>query len=249
MCIRDRPQIGVNPNSFHNRMPPHYATNTFQHYKQSVSTDNFFNLKQPVAHNKYFSIDQSQMMDQGNFEFHKNPAEFENQRTYNIKDNTSAKTQDGMISKDGRKACQQDNKKPLYSDNARNSEVESSSRSRDKENVEFVSVDPEQFITPIIIKKSDYHTKNCDKSEDTIKDKNSQTEAEIISEKTLFNPGSSDRTVLISSSTELATEVFKVPFSPDKKQFSQKDNVVTLHSGDNTKCNTVTVEVPYVQQY
>lgn len=244
MRAHHQPQIGVNPNSFHNRMPPHYAGNTFQHFKQSVSTDGFFNLKQPVAaHSKYFSIDQQQMMDQGNFEYHKGPAEFENKRTYDVKDNTgTTKIQEGVILKDGRKSCQENNKKALCNESLKNSAVESSTQSHDKENVEFDGVDPEQFITPIIIKKSDYQSKTCDKSEDTTKEKNSQTETE----KVVFNSGS-ERTVLISNDIE--ADVFKVPYSPDKKQFLQKDNVVTLHSGDNTKCNTVTVEVPYVQQY
>lgn len=242
MRVHHQSQIGVNPNSFHNRMPPHYAGNTFQHFKQSISTDGFFNLKQPVSHSKYYSIDQPQMMDQGNFEFHKGPTEFGNQRTYDAKDNTSTtKIQEG-----GRKACQQDNKKALYNESLRNSEVGSSTHSHDKENLEFVGVDPEQFITPIIIKKSDYQSKDCDKNKDATKEKNSRTEVEVISEKSLFSTGS-ERTVLISN--DMGTEVFKVPYSPDKKQFLQKDNVVTLHSGDNTKCNTVTVEVPYVQQY
>lgn len=248
MRVHHQSQIGVNPNSFHNRMPPHYASNTFQHFKQSVPTDGFFNLKQPVAHSKYFGIDQTQMMEPGSFEFHKIPAEFENQRTYSTKDSSSTtKVQEGIISKDGSKACLQGNKKSMYNESLRNPEVDASKQSHGKESLEFVGVDPEQFITPIIIKKSDYCSKECDKIKDTTKDKNSQMETEVIKEKTIYTTGV-ERTVLISPN-DLGAEVFKVPYSPDKKQFSQKDNVVTLHSGDNTKCNTVTVEVPYVQQY
>lgn len=169
-------------------------------------------------------------------------------RTYSKKDSSSTtKIQEGIISKDGSKACLQGNKKAMCNESLRNLEVESSNHSHSKERLEFDGVDPEQFITPIIIKKSDYRSKECDKIKDTTKDKNSQSETEVISEQTLHNTGV-ERTVLISPNG-IGAEVFKVSYSPDKKQFSQKDNVVTLHSGDNTKCNTVTGEVPYLQQY
>ncbi|KAG8297040.1 hypothetical protein J6590_043465 [Homalodisca vitripennis] len=221
-------QLGGNP-SIYNKVAPRYPTSSYQHYKPMIPADPYYNYKHSMGANKYFGYENSQMIDP-TYDYHKMPSDFETARLYGNKE----------ISKDPRRMYHQEIDKSVESaflDPVRKAQIDCF---QDK-SLEFGSVDHDQFISPIIMKSTDQHNRDKDYSEknSSIRDGMNILNNEI--------PAHSEKTVLITSQNG-PPEIFRVPYSPEK-DLSHKDNLVTLHSGDQTKSNTITVEVPYDQQY
>lgn len=237
-------QIGANQTTFHHRLPPRYPSNNYQHYKSGINNDTFFNFKYPVGSSKFFGFDSSNL-DSANFDYHKAPPEFAHQKSFIPKDKIAENFHSNALSKNLDKIDLQDMERRgvMGPEVLKKQHLLNNYQIPEKSNLDFVGVDPEQFITPIIIKKSDYYNK-----ENYSELKLSKNDVMgHVTNKTNFNEGN-EKTVLMHSSN-VETDIFKMSHSSNDKQVFHENNVVTLHSGDQTESNTVTVEVPYDEQY
>lgn len=213
-------QLSNNP-SIYNKVTPRYPTSNYQHFKPNMPVDPYYNYKHQMASSKYFGFENPQIgIDPNNYDYHKIMSDFDAARLFGTKDQP----------KDPRRIGHPDLEKGLESafiDQMRKSQIPDCYQ--DKHNLEFEAVDADQFMGPLVMKKTEM-------------DKNVS-----FKERLNENDNFPEKTVLITSQNG-PPEIFRVPYSPEK-ELSNKDNIVTLHSGDQTKNNTITVEVPYVQQY
>ncbi|XP_054279004.1 uncharacterized protein LOC128997392 [Macrosteles quadrilineatus] len=223
-------QMGNNP-SIYNKVTPRYSAGNFQHYKPPVHPDPYYNFKHPINPNKYLPYDNTQILDP-NYDYHKLTSDFDPARLYSNKD----------LTKDPRRLFHQELDKAAESaflDPVRKAQLNDCYQ--EKVHCEFPNGDPNTFMPPLMVKKSDLIGRDKLYSD---KNHSIRERMDVINNE---NQNPAEKTVLITSQNG-PPEIFRVPFPPEKES-SHKDNVVTLHSGDQTKSNTITVEVPYVQQY
>lgn len=231
-------QQSNNP-SMYDKLSPRFSTNNYDHLK-SVSTDPYYNYKHPMSSSeKYYSYENSPIIN-SNYDYNKFVSEFDNTRLY------------------GNKEAPKDPRRVLHADSLKNPEnsiiepISASSMSncfKDKASLEYTSLEPDQFMSPIVVKSTDNQSELCSQKSIAIEDRlnKQQTKFSNILSSGTESQVQSEKTVLVTSQSGPA-EIFNVLYSK-KKEMAHKDNVVTLHSGDQTKNNTMTVEVPYVQQY
>lgn len=231
-------QHSNNP-SMYDKLSPRFSTNNYDHLK-SVSTDSYYNYKHPMSSSeKYYSYENSPIIN-SNYDYNKFASEFDNTRLYGNKE----------APKDPRRVMHADSQK-----NPENSIIEPLSKSsmpncfKDKTSLEYTSLEPEQFMSPIVVKSTDNQSEPCSQKSIAIEDRlnKQQTKFSNILSTGTESQVQSEKTVLVTSQSG-PPEIFNVSYS-QKKEMTLKDNVVTLHSGDQTKNNTMTVEVPYVQHY
>lgn len=231
-------QHSNNP-SIYDKLSPRFSTNNYDHLK-SVTTDPYYNYKHPMSSSeKYYSYENSQVTN-SNYDYNKFVSEFDNTRLYGSKE----------APKEPRRVLHADSQK-----NPENSVIEPLSKSslpncfKEKTSLEYTSLEPEQFMSPIIVKSTDNRSEQCSQKSNAIEDRlnQQQTNFSTVLSTCIESQVQPEKTVLVTSQSG-SPEIFDVSYSP-KKEMAHKDNVVTLHSGDQTKNNTMTVEVPYVQQY
>uniref|UniRef100_A0A1B6E359 C2H2-type domain-containing protein n=1 Tax=Clastoptera arizonana TaxID=38151 RepID=A0A1B6E359_9HEMI len=221
----------TNQSTFHHRLPPRYPSSSYQPYKSGINNESIFNFKYPVGSNKFFGYDSSNL-DPINFDYHKTLPEFTHQKSYIQKDKLLDNFQNEELNKSADKIDD-------------NSIGRCGLIGSEKSSLDFIGVDPEQFITPIIIKKSDYYNKD---NFGELKSMKLCNEMIGMTDKNINGEGSEKPLEVGPNDSE--SDIFQIAHSSGiiKEAFCE-NNVVTLHSVDQSENNTVTVEVPYNEQY
>lgn len=218
---------GNNSSIYSKVAPKNTNINNYENLKPSP-TDGYFNYKHSTPTSKYFGYDNP--ID-SNYDYHKYISDLDSGRLFENKESPKdprkmyhqeiSKTMNGPYIEPYNKPSDSNSasENPSYGLNTTRSQPFTDSNSNNNENHHQLSPFQAKLNSP------------------GVETNTSRKETQNFQEKS----------VLVTSQSGSA-EIFRMPYSPGK-EMSHKDNIVTLHSADQAKDNTITVEVPYVQQY
>lgn len=218
-----------NNSSIYSKVAPKYPnTNSYDQLKSNPTDGYYNNYKHSIPANKYFGYATPV---ESNYDYHKYISDLDSGRLFENKE----------IPKDPRRMYHQEMGKGMSEPFMETyNKTSDSNLVSENSNYGLNTARPEPFIGP---------TANTNKSNHQLSPFQGKTNSpgDIINMSRNETQSYKEKTVLVTSQSGSA-ELFTMPYSPEKDT-SHKDNVVTLHSADQAKDNTITLEVPYVQQY